>query len=192
MQTESPLDSQLDLEQALASRLKSLRLAQQLSLEDLAKRSGVSRASLARIEKCEVSPTANVLGKLCHAFGLTLSRLMIMTESKTTAVISRDSQRVWTDAQSGYKRRCVSPPSQDLSCEVLECELPPGTFIKYQTPPSPGLEHHLVLLEGDLQVTIEDNSYTLSPGDCLRYKLQGSSTFKVLSQHAVSYFLVVV
>ena len=36
----------------------------------------VSRASLSRLENAEVSPTASVLGRLCAAYGLTMSRLM--------------------------------------------------------------------------------------------------------------------
>lgn len=180
-----------NIEESLAIRLKQLRIAQGLTLDELAKSSGISKATLSRIEKFQVSPTTHVLGKLCAAFGLTLSRLMMMVESNSPALIPRHNQVQWTDLKTGFVRRCVSPPDKDLSCEVLECELSPGTFIEYADPPIVGLEHHLVLHSGVLQVAIEDNTYTLHPGDCLRYKLQGSSAFKVLSDQIARYLLVI-
>lgn len=179
-----------DIEKNLAIRLKSIRTERSLSLDELAKRSGVSRATLSRIEKCEVSPTTHVLSKLCTALELTLSRLMILAESTTLAVISREHQTVWMDTDNGFKRRSVSPPDEHLSCEILECELSANTYIKYDAPPIYGLEHHLVLLEGELEVTIEDKPYILSPGDCIRYKLQGSSAYRVLNNKTVRYILV--
>ena len=48
----------------LAQRLRELRLKRSWSLEELATKSGVSRATLSRIENNEVSPTAAVLATL--------------------------------------------------------------------------------------------------------------------------------
>ena len=57
------------IDKQIAQRLKSLRAERDWSLDELAKRSGVSRATLSRLENAEVSPTASVLGKLCAALG---------------------------------------------------------------------------------------------------------------------------
>ena len=57
-----------DTDTRLAQRLRQLRGERSWSLEELATKSGVSRATLSRIENHEVSPTASVLGKLCAAF----------------------------------------------------------------------------------------------------------------------------
>ena len=71
-----PVNDSIELR--IAQRIRSLRSERQWPLEELATRSGVSRASLSRIENGEVSPTAAVLCKVCAAFGLTLSRLMVL------------------------------------------------------------------------------------------------------------------
>src|SRR6185312_15000769 len=54
---------------------------------------------------------------------------------------------------------------------------PPRTVIDYEAPPQPGLEHHILLLEGRLAVTIEGRPHGLEPGDALRYRLYGASRF---------------
>ena len=48
----------------LAQRLSDLRQQQGWSLEALAQQSGISRATLSRVERAETSPTASLLNKL--------------------------------------------------------------------------------------------------------------------------------
>ena len=176
----------------LARRLKSLRIERGWPLDELARRSNVSRATLSRLENAEVSPTASVLGKLCAAYGLTMSRLMRMVEDDFAPLVRRNEQPLWTDPTIGFGRRSVSPPAGTLAAEVLECELEPATRITYDRPPRPGLEHHLLLIEGQLNVSIEGQSYELHPGDCLRYQLFGPSAFTTPEQSSARYMLFIV
>lgn len=161
----------------LANHLKALRLARGLSLQALAARSGVSRASLSRIENAETSPTAETLGALASALAVPISQLLTPLERPFRAVVKAAEQDVWTDPQHGFLRRIVSPRAGDLRLEVLSCELAPRQTIAYSAPAVPGHEHHLVLLDGALAVDVGDDSHQLAPGDCLRYRLFGSSRF---------------
>ncbi|MEQ5839527.1 XRE family transcriptional regulator [Paraburkholderia acidicola] len=176
----------------IAQRLKSLRAAQNWSLDELASRSAISRATLSRLENAEVSPTASVLGKLCTAYGLTMSRLMRMVEEDFAPVVRRSAQTVWTDPEHGFRRRSVSPPAQTLSGEALACELEAGTRIEYEDTPRPGLEHHLILIEGQLAVTVDGQTHDLQAGDCLRYQLFGPSVFETPQKNSARYFLFIV
>jgi transcriptional regulator with XRE-family HTH domain len=179
------------LDRQIAQRLKSLRSERGWSLDDLAKRSGVSRATLSRLEKVEVSATAMVLGRLCAAYGMTLSRLIRLVEDEFAPLIARDQQPVWTDPANGFVRRSVSPPARMLAGEAVECQLEPGTEIIYEQSPRSGLEHHIILVEGAMSVTLEGREHRLRPGDCLRYQLFGRSEFRTGDQPA-RYFLFMV
>lgn len=179
------------LDRQLARRLRTLRTERGWSMDTLAERSGVSRASLSRLENAEVSPTAHVLGKLCAAFGLTLSRLMHLVEDDFTPLIPRDQQPVWTDPETGFRRRQVSPPASPLNAEGLECDLPADTRIAYEQPPRSGLEHHLLLTEGRLTIEIDGAVHRLQPGDCLRYQLFGPSAFATPPDSGARYLLFV-
>jgi len=165
------------IDRRIALRLKGLRSERGWSLEDLAARSGVSRATLSRLENAEVSGTASVLGKLGTAYGLTVSRLMHLVEEGFAPVVKRADQPVWQDPETGFHRRSISPPAQGLAGEVIEGTLKPGAHIAYETPPRPGLEHHLVLLDGALTLVTEGRTHQLEPGDCLRYQLFGGNAF---------------
>jgi transcriptional regulator with XRE-family HTH domain len=174
----------------LAQRLRLLRLERQWSLDELAMRSGISRATLSRMENNEVSPTASVLGRLCAAYGLTMSRLLAQVEANGAAIMPRKDQPLWTDPATGYRRRQVSPPAPDFDCELLECELPAGVRVAYDAPSRAGLEHHLYLKSGGLEVILDGRSHSLAPGDCLRYRLYGASEFRT-ARRSAQYLLVV-
>jgi transcriptional regulator with XRE-family HTH domain len=180
------------IDQRIARRLKGLRTERGWSLDELAKRSGVSRATLSRLENAEVSPTTAVLGKLCATFGLTLTRLMHSVEDDFAPLVRADAQPVWEDAEAGFRRRSISPPAQTLAGEGLECRLDTGTQITYDAPPRPGLEHHLYMLDGALTVTLDGIAHDLRPGDCLRYQLFGASAFETPAESGARYVLFMV
>lgn len=174
----------------LATRLADLRAQRAWSLDQLAEASGVSRATLSRLEKAEVSPTAEVLARLCAAHGLSMSQLLAMVEDRFAPHVPRAAQFVWRDGGQGFVRRAVSPASPGLAAEVLECKLGPGTDI-YDAPPVSGQEHHLVMTAGQLRVEIGADIHALRQGDALRYRLYGPSRFSTEGVGA-KYMLILV
>ena len=181
-----------DIDRSLARRLKALRTQRGWSLDQLAGDSGVSRATLSRLENAEVSATAQVLGRIAAAYGLSISRLIALAEDGFQAHLTPADQPVWRDPDSGFVRHTVSPPDRPLSGEVVAGELPAGARIAYDRPPRPGLEHHLVLQEGALTVTLGAVDHTLSLGDCLRYRLFGTSAFQTPEAVGARYLLFIV
>jgi transcriptional regulator with XRE-family HTH domain len=180
------------IDRRIARRLRALRSERGWSLDELARQARVSRATLSRLENGEVSATASVLGRIAAAYGLAISRLMHMVEDRFTSIVRPAAQPVWTDSAVGFRRRSVSPPARNLAGEVLECILAPATRIAYDEPPRPGLEHHLLLLEGRLQLTLGTESHQLEPGDCLRYQLFGPAVFWTPARTKARYLLFIV
>lgn len=180
------------LDDRIADRLRAMRLERNWSLDRLAAQSGVSRATLSRLENAEISPTAAVLGKLCGCFGITLSRLLYLAEEAFPALIAADDQTIWDDPETGFRRRLVSPPAQSLSGEVIEGKLPAGVRLAYDLPPWPGLEHHLILLEGQLSMEIGGERHDLQVGDCLRYQLRGPNVFSTPENAGARYLVFIV
>jgi transcriptional regulator with XRE-family HTH domain len=163
---------------ALAQHVRVLREDRRLTLAGLAERSGVSRATLSRIENGEVSPTAETLGRLAAAFAIPISQLIAPMEKGFQPVVRREAQSVWTDSEKAFERRSISPPNGQLGIELIECQLGPNQRITYDAPAVPGQEHHLYMLSGCLRVSVEGRACDLNPGDCLRYKLFGASEFQ--------------
>ncbi|MTD26711.1 helix-turn-helix domain-containing protein [Erwinia sorbitola] len=182
---------QTPTEQRLAQRLADLRLEKGWSLETLAELTGISRASLSRIERAETSPTASLLNRLCSAYGLTMSRLLSEVEQGAVQLLRPAQQSVWRDVENGYERRSLSPPAQAFHAELVEARLDGGARIEYDIPPLAGLEQHIWILDGVLEFHMDDRSWRLEQGDCLRFHLFGRTCFHAPEAAGVHYALVV-
>jgi transcriptional regulator with XRE-family HTH domain len=169
------LSTEIDLR--LAARLAALRQAQGWTLDELAQRSGISRATLSRLERGETSPTAALLGRLCAAFGRTMSRLLAEIEAEPPQLVRRDAQSLWVDPETGFRRRSLSPPAVGYAAELIGGELPAGAEIAYPAPAIVGLEQHIWMLSGLLDFAVDGRLYRLEPGDCLRFHLVGPTRF---------------
>ncbi|MER7177206.1 helix-turn-helix domain-containing protein [Streptomyces mesophilus] len=181
-----------DIDARLAQRLAALRTERGWSLDELATRSGVSRSTLSRLERGEISPTTSLLNRLCAAYERTMSRLLTEVEGEQAQLVRAGQQPVWNDTESGFVRRSVSPPHAGLRGELVEGTLRPGADISYDGPPVPGLEQHIWVLAGAMEVTVQNETYGLGTGDCLRFRLWGPTRFRCTSDEPVRYVIAVV
>ncbi len=176
-------------ERQLAERLAALRMAAGWSLDELATRSGVSRATLSRLERGETSPTATLLSRLARAHGLPLSRLLAEAEALPVRLLRACDQPRWRDQHSGFERRMRCPPLAGFATEVIEAVLAPGAELVYDEPPVARLEHHLCLLDGQVRLTLQGQPFELAPGDSLSFRCQGRSIFANPGDRPARYLL---
>ncbi|MEW1723512.1 XRE family transcriptional regulator [Streptomyces sp. NPDC093109] len=180
------------LDTLLAARLAALRGEHHWSLDELASRSGVSRSTLSRAERGEISPTTSLLGRLCAVYGRPLSQLLSEVEAEPAQLVRAADQTVWTDPAAGFVRRSVSPPQAGLRAEVVEGTLRAGADVPYERPPVPGMEQHVWVLEGTLEFTVGHEAHLLNVGDCLRTRLWGPTRLRCPGPGPVRYAIVVV
>ncbi|MFJ4839978.1 helix-turn-helix domain-containing protein [Streptomyces sp. NPDC088746] len=186
---EVPTDS---VDDRLAARLGTLRTERGWSLDELSRRAGVSRSTLSRLERGELSPTTAVLGQLCTVYGRTMSRLLMEVETEPPQLVPAARQPVWRDQPSGFVRRSVSPPHPGLRAEVIEGTLDAGASLSYENAPVPGVEQHIWVLEGTVEITVDGTTHTVREGDCLRFRLHGPSHFRCPGPQRVRYALMIV
>ncbi|HWU10163.1 MAG TPA: XRE family transcriptional regulator [Streptomyces sp.] len=180
------------LDARLAARLGALRTEHGWSLEELSRRAGVSRSTLSRLERGELSPTAAMLGQLCTVYGRTMSRLLTEVEAEPPQLVLAARQPVRRDEGSGFVRRSVSPPHPGLRAEVIEGTLTAGAVVPYEDAPVPGVEHHIWVLEGTVEITVDRTVHTVREGDCLRFRLRSPSRFHCPGPQRVRYVLMTV
>lgn len=184
-------DENLNDDMRLAERLAGLRVSQGWSLEVLSAQTGISRATLSRIERGETSPTASLLGKLSAAYGLTTSRLLMALEDNPPELIRYAQQSVWRDTETGFERRSVSPPAHGFRVELMSGMLKAGATISYDSPPVAGLEQHIWVLDGVLELTLDQRHFRLEKGDSLRFHLFGTSAFHVPGPNDAHYVIAI-
>lgn len=164
----------MDIDALISQRVRDLRKASGLTLEQLSTQSGVSRSMISLIERQETSPTATVLDKLANALGVTLQSLFQPTNDAAAPqpVVRHDSQAVWTDPESGYVRRQLSPPAYPSPLELVEVQFPPGKTVAFDTASRSQTTHQQVwVLQGAMRITVGDQLWTLQAGDCLAMEL---------------------
>lgn len=155
------------LSERLATLVRETRETQRMSAASLAERSGVSRAMIGKIERGEAQPTASLLARLSGALGLTLSELIARAEGDGGRLARHDDQPVWTDPDSGYRRRAVSPPGGG-ALELVEIEMPGGAEVAVPAESYAFIHQQIWVLDGHLRFTQGDEVHELDAGDCLQ------------------------
>lgn len=176
---------------SIADRLKALRIAKGLTLDQLAEQSGVSRAMISRIERAQASPTAALLARLCSALGQSLSVFFAHTEDSSP--LARFAQQpVWKDPETGYRRRSVSPPGTGSPIDVVEVEFPPGAVVHFASQPASRNQwQHVWLFEGRMELTVGDVVHVLDAGDCLHMNIGDVHAFRNPTQNIARYAVII-
>jgi transcriptional regulator with XRE-family HTH domain len=188
-------DAAPDLNQRIAERVRELRAAHGLSLDALARKSGVSRSMISLIERGESSPTAVVLEKVAAGLSVTLASLFdtpaAAAQSPRGPVARRDDQPQWQDPASGYRRRNVSPPGVPQPMQIVEVRFPPGGRVAFEARARDVRVHQQVwVLEGAIDVTLGTERHRLREGDCLAMQLDRPTMFHNPTRKPTRYAVV--
>lgn len=188
----SPADDQQTMEARIASGIKQRREALSLTVNDLALRSGVSRAMISKIERVEASPTAALLGRLCNALGITLSSLIASAEAAPTVPLSKaKSQLSWRDPETGLRRTMVSPMNTGSRVEIVQLELPASAAVSYERQEVAQYEQHVIVLEGSLTIATEGQQIELEAGDCLYRHVGPGHRFANRTRRVCRYLVII-
>src|ERR1700722_581567 len=152
----------------IARRLRLERDARGWSQADLAERSGVSKATVSKIEREEMSPTAVILVRLAGAFDLTLAGLLLRAEGERQLLSRAVDQPIWRDPDTGYLRKQVFSRS-DHPLEVVQVELPAGEQVVLPASSYARIRQVVWVQAGDLVIQEGGERHVLGPGDCLGF-----------------------
>lgn len=155
-----------DLASGIAERVRLERSVRDWSLAELSERAGVSKAMLSAIERGEASPTAVLLVRVAAAFGMTLSALIARAELRGGRLLRQNDQPLWTDPETGYVRRHLSPAS-DMPLELIRVELPAGATVRFPAASYAFIRQQIWLIEGRLDFTEGSIVHAMHAGDCL-------------------------
>jgi transcriptional regulator with XRE-family HTH domain len=168
---------QTDTGAALAARIRLERNSRNWSMDELSKLAGVSRAMISKIEREECSPTATVLGRLSGAFGISMSALLAVTEDERRRFLRFREQQVWTDPETGYTRRAVSPPAA-TPLQLVDVDLPPHAKLTFPVSAYTFLHHQIWILAGHLRFIEGVTVHDLRRGDCLQLGYPRECTYE--------------
>lgn len=162
----------------IARRLRLERDSRGWSQADLAERSGVSKATISKIEREELSPTAVILVRLSSAFDLTLAGLLVRAEGEAAQpMLSRAAdQAVWRDPATGYSRKQVFG-RPDHPVEIIQVEMPAGKSVVLPASSYARIRQAVWVQSGELVISENGERSVLAAGDCLGFGPPAETTF---------------
>ena len=178
------------LDARLAARVALERDARGWPVAELADRSGVSRAMISKIERGEVKPTASLLGKLSAALGLPLSLLLARVEGAPSRIARAAARTWWTDPDTRYRRRAISPPS-DARLQLTEVALPPGARVTFSAGTYAFVHQQIWVVGGRLTFREGGETHLLAAGDCLTLGPPAECTYENATRKTCRYVVAV-
>jgi XRE family transcriptional regulator, regulator of sulfur utilization len=155
---------------AFGSRIRRLRENMDLSLRDLAERSGVSAPMLSQVERGETSPTLAVAERIAGGLELTLSQLLRLDEGDGVSLVRVSERRRGGGGRHRYE--VLTPPLPGLRAEVSLHSLGPGGATGQAGDPpmhEPGSRETAVVLDGRVRLFCGGIAYDLEAGDTVTF-----------------------
>lgn len=152
----------------LSARLKQARQAQGLSLDAVAKLSGVSRSMVSQIERGESSPTVSTLWNLTRALQVDFAGLLEDQAGSRIELLRAEEVPTIENHGDGCTIRILSPPEDAGRHEVYELRFADGGMLD-SAPHACGTKENLTVIEGVLTVTSGHASDRLNTGETARY-----------------------
>jgi transcriptional regulator with XRE-family HTH domain len=155
---------------AVGPRVRTLREGMDLSLRDLAERSGVSAPMLSQVERGETSPTLQVAARIAAGLELRLSQLLRLDEEGTVTIVRRDERR--RGGADGHGYEILTPPLPGQRAEVSRHTLAPGAATGGPGDPpmhEPGARETAVVEAGPVVLDIDGVRHELATGDAVTF-----------------------
>lgn len=174
-----------------ANAVRAIRLVKDLSLAELSKSSGVSRAMLSKVERGEKSPTLPVACRIAQGLQVSMSQLLGADPAPDAFAITRLKQRLtFRDTDTGFCRELLSPPLESFGTEILRHVVPAGQSSGDLPAYAPGFQKFVIVETGKIHVLTGNNEAELTQGDTLCFEPTENHQFSNHGSEECSYFVV--
>jgi transcriptional regulator with XRE-family HTH domain len=179
-----------ELGRRVAENLRQRRKARGLSLDDLARSSGVSRAALSQIETCKSNPTVGVLWKIAVGLGVPFAELIGAPRSGVV-VLRRSDAQVLRSADGKLESRPLTPAGASPLVELYELRLSARSQHTSESH-APGTHEVLVVLSGQLKLHVDKETFELGGGDAIAFAADRTHTYENPAGSEARYHNVIV
>ncbi|MDT8716846.1 helix-turn-helix domain-containing protein [Clostridium sp. 19966] len=156
-----------DLSIIIGNRLKEIRSGRQLSLDETAKLTGVSKGMLNQIERGQSNPTVSTLWKIATGLKVSFSLFMDEQQEELKVITQNDIEPI-IEEENKMKLYPIFPFDANRGFEILTIELEIGCK-HISTPHNEGVEEYIIVTEGEMEVSIGNKKYGLKKGNSIKF-----------------------
>ncbi|MFB7844763.1 helix-turn-helix domain-containing protein [Microbacterium sp. NPDC056052] len=167
-----------DLRARISRSLRREREAAGLSVSELARRAGVSKATVSQLESGSSGPSVETLWAIADALGVPFAAFVEERTNAPTLIRAGEHAGV-PSAAAPYLATLIAacPPGARRDLYIIQAE--PGEPRRSQ-PHHVGTTEHVVLIGGRALVGPAESAEELHPGDYLSYPGDASHVFEAL------------
>jgi rhodanese-related sulfurtransferase/transcriptional regulator with XRE-family HTH domain len=154
------------LDVVVGTNMRALRTQQNLSLDHLARTTGLSRTVLGQIELGKTPPSVSVVWRIAQAFGVHFSALLATNQPQTPDVLRAADAKKLVSPDGRFSSRALYPFASQPDAEFYELFLAPHSREDAQ-PHAPGTRENLVVNAGRLELIVGTERYQLGTGDAI-------------------------
>src|ERR1700712_1391782 len=158
-----------EMNRRVSDVLKRIRKSRELSLDQLATRSGVSRAALSQIEGARTNPTLSVLWKIAVGLEIPFQELLELPDDANAKVLRAGDSVVLRSADGRVESRLLSPGGSSPGAELYELKIAPKGLLRSE-PHGKGTTEQVYVLKGALRINVAGTEYDLLAGDSIFFK----------------------
>jgi transcriptional regulator with XRE-family HTH domain len=156
-----------ELGRRVAENLRARRKGRGLSLDDLSRASGVSRAALSQIETRKTNPTVGLLWKIAVGLGVPFAEL-IGEPVGSVAVLRHGSTQVLRSVDGKLESRPLAPAGSSPLVELYELRLAARSRHESEAH-ARGTREIVVVVSGRLRMHLGAEGHDLSAGDSISF-----------------------
>ena len=141
-----------------------------LSLDQLSRASGVSKAMLSQVEQQKANPTVAVLMKIALAMNLQLTDVVDSAQAADILqVISRDDPKALYRSAGGLTVRTLSPLSLEKDIEFYQLVIDRGRSMDSESH-FKGTEEFVTIHAGHVELSVGERKLVMRAGDSAHYR----------------------
>jgi transcriptional regulator with XRE-family HTH domain len=178
-----------NLNELLGENLKGLRSDRGLSLDAVAKLSGVSKSMLGQIERGDVNPTISTVWRIANGLRVSFTSLVTRPQDDSEVVVRAETDPLVEDGGK-VRNYPVFPFDADRGFETYYVEFDADGYL-HADAHSPGTQEFLTLHGGQLAVRVADEEHTLGRGDSIRFKADVPHSYHNPGTETVSLTMVI-
>ena len=152
----------------IGEHLREVRTNLNLSLDDAAKATGVSKPMLGQIERGQSIPTITTLWKIATGLKTPLSTFLQEKQPEYTTIKIYDETPV-TEDNGKMRAYTIFPFDPIRSMEMFFIEFDPGCHHASEKH-SDGVEEYLMVLSGELQLIINGSEVVIRKNEAIRFR----------------------
>ncbi|HTN56543.1 MAG TPA: XRE family transcriptional regulator [Microbacterium sp.] len=157
----------MELRERIAHSLRHERESAGISVSELARRAGISKATVSQLESGAGNPSVETLWAIGDALGVPFSTLVDERSTAPRLIRLGDHAGV-PSAASPYLATLLSAAAPGTRRDIYLIQAEPGEP-RRSLPHHAGTTEHVVLVSGEAMIGPAENPQLLNPGDYLSY-----------------------